>query len=218
MRWLRANWLRALVHLGALAPLFFIVLDNYRYNLTANPIQEITVRTGKAALVLLVLSLACTPLNTVFGFREAIRVRRALGLYGFVYVALHLAIFVVLDYGVNLQLIGQAIVEKYYVIAGFVAFLILVPLAITSTRGWMRRLGRRWKSLHKLVYLAVPIAVLHFALLVKSLGSRPEPLIFGAIVLGLLALRLPAIRRASSALRLKNRSPLPNRAQGSRAD
>lgn len=218
MRWLRANWLRALVHLGALAPLFFIVLDNYRYNLTANPIQEITVRTGKAALVLLVLSLACTPLNTVFGFREAIRVRRALGLYGFVYVALHLAIFVVLDYGVNLQLIGQAIVEKYYVIAGFVAFLILVPLAITSTRGWMHRLGRRWKSLHKLVYLAVPIAVLHFALLVKSLGSRPEPLIFGAIVLGLLALRLPAIRRASSALRLKNRSPLPNRAQGSRAD
>jgi len=218
MRWLRANWLRALVHLGALAPLFFIVLDNYRYNLTANPIQEITVRTGKAALVLLVLSLACTPLNTVFGFREAIRVRRALGLYGFVYVALHLAIFVVLDYGVNLQLIGQAIVEKYYVIAGFVAFLILVPLAITSTRGWMRRLGRRWKSLHKLVYLAVPIAVLHFALLVKSLGSRPEPLIFGAIVLGLLALRLPTIRRASSALRLKNRSPLPNRAQGSRAD
>ncbi|MCL6511903.1 MAG: sulfoxide reductase heme-binding subunit YedZ [Anaerolineae bacterium] len=218
MRWLRANWLRALVHLGALAPLFFIVLDNYRYNLTANPIQEITVRTGKAALVLLVLSLACTPLNTVFGFREAIRVRRALGLYGFMYVALHLAIFVVLDYGVNLQLIGQAIIEKYYVIAGFAAFLILVPLAITSTRGWMRRLGRRWKTLHKLVYLAVPIAVLHFALLVKSLGSRPEPLIFGAIVLGLLALRLPTIRRASSALRLKNRSPLPNRAQGSRAD
>jgi len=215
MGWLRDNWLRALVHLGALAPLFFIVLDNYRYNLTANPIQEITVRTGKAGLVLLVLSLACTPLNTIFGISQAIRVRRALGLYGFMYVALHLAIFVALDYGGNLQLVGQAIVEKYYVIAGFVAFLILVPLAITSTRGWMRRLGRSWKTLHRLVYLAVPIAVLHFALLVKSLGSRPEPLIFGAIVLGLLALRLPTVRRASSALRLRlrNRSPLPSRAQ-----
>ncbi|MCS6848054.1 MAG: protein-methionine-sulfoxide reductase heme-binding subunit MsrQ [Anaerolineae bacterium] len=215
MNWLRANWLRVLVHAGALAPLGVIILDNYRYNLTANPIQEITVRTGKAALVLLVLSLACTPLNTVFGFRQALQVRRALGLYGFMYAALHLAIFAVLDYGLDLQLIGQAIVEKYYVIAGFVAFLILVPLAITSTRGWMARLGKRWKSLHKLVYLAVPVAVLHFALLVKSLSSRPEPLIFGAVVIMLLALRIPVIRRASSKLRFKNAPFRPKRVPGS---
>ncbi|BCX03948.1 MAG: protein-methionine-sulfoxide reductase heme-binding subunit MsrQ [Candidatus Roseilinea sp.] len=204
MSWLRANWLRVVVHIGALAPLGFIILDNYRYNLTANPIQEITVRTGKAALVLLVLSLACTPLNTAFGFRQALRVRRALGLYGFMYVVLHLAVFAVLDYGLDLRLIGQAIVEKYYVIAGFVAFLILIPLAVTSTRGWMARLGKRWKTLHKWVYLAVPVAVVHFALLVKSLGSRPEPLIFGAIVIMLLALRIPAVRRASSTLRFKS--------------
>ncbi len=211
MNWLKANWLRVVVHIGALAPLGFILLDNYRYNLTANPIQEITVRTGKAALVLLVLSLACTPLNTFLGFRQALKVRRALGLYGFAYVVLHLAIFAVLDYGLDLQLIGQAIVEKYYVIAGFVAFLILVPLAATSTRGWMARLGKRWKALHRLVYLAVPIAVLHFALLVKSLSSRPEPLIFAAVVLMLLALRIPAVRKASSALRFRKASARPER-------
>ncbi len=198
MSWLRANWLQLVVHIGALAPLGIIILDNYRYNLTANPIQEVTVRTGKAALVLLVLSLACTPLNTVFGFRQALQVRRALGLYGFMYIVLHLAIFTVLDYGLDLWLIGEAIAEKYYVIAGFLAFLILIPLAVTSTRGWMARLGKRWKSLHKLVYLAVPVAVAHFALLVKSLSSRPEPLIFGAATIMLLALRIPGVRRASA--------------------
>lgn len=217
MSWLRANWLRVVVHIGALAPLGVIILDNYRYNLTANPIQEITVRTGKAALVLLVLSLACTPLNTAFGFRQALRVRRALGLYGFMYVVLHLAVFAVLDYGLDLRLIGQAIVEKYYVIAGFLAFLILIPLAVTSTRGWMARLGKRWKTLHKWVYLAVPVAVVHFALLVKSLGSRPEPLIFGAIVIMLLALRIPAVRRASSTLRFKS-ALLRSKRVPSRAD
>lgn len=195
MNWLRSNWLRVVVHAGALLPMAMIIIDNYRFNLTANPIQEITLRTGKAGLVLLVLSLACTPLNTVFGFRDALKVRRALGLYGFMYIALHLLIFVVLDYGVNLQLIAQAVVEKYYVIAGFIAFVLLVPLAFTSTRGWMKRLGQRWKLLHRLAYIAVPIGVLHFALLVKSVIGRPEPLLWGALVVGLLALRLPAVRK-----------------------
>ena len=206
MAWLRSNWLRVIAHVGALLPLAIIIIDNYRFNLTANPIQEITIRTGKAGLVLLVLSLACTPLNTVFGFRDALKVRRALGLYGFMYVALHLFTFAVLDYGVNLQLIAQAIAEKYYVIAGFIAFVLLVPLAITSTRGWMKRLGQRWKLLHRLVYIAVPIGVLHFSLLVKSVTGRPEPLLWGALVLGLLVLRLPAVRRRMANLRGRSRT------------
>ena len=195
MTWFRSNWLRVVAHVGALLPLAMLVVDNYRYNLTANPIQEITLRTGKAGLVLLALSLACTPLNTVFGLRDALKVRRALGLYGFLYLGLHLFTFVVLDYGVNLQLIAQAIVEKYYVIAGFIAFVMLAPLAITSTRGWMRRLGQRWKSLHRWVYVAVPVGALHFGLLVKSVIGQPEPLLWGALVLGLLVLRLPAVRK-----------------------
>lgn len=206
MNWLRSNWLRVVAHAGALLPLLMIIIDNQRYNLTANPIQEITLRTGKAGLVLLVLSLACTPLNTVFGFRDALKVRRALGLYGFMYIALHLFIFAVLDYGVDLRLIVQAISEKYYVIAGFIAFVLLVPLAFTSTRGWMKRLGKRWKSLHKLAYIAVPIGVLHFALLVKSVIGRPEPLLWGALVLGLLALRLPAVRKGFANLRNRQRT------------
>ena len=193
--WLRANWLRVVAHVGALLPLAGLIFDNYTYNLTANPIQNITLRTGKAALVLLVLSLACTPINTVFGFRDAIKVKRALGLYGFMYVGIHLFTFVVLDYGIDLELIRQAVVEKYYVIAGFSAFLILTPVAITSTKGWIKRLGKRWKTIHKWVYLAVPVAVLHFSLLVKSIIGRPEPLIYGAIVLALLALRIPPVRK-----------------------
>jgi sulfoxide reductase heme-binding subunit YedZ len=207
MNWLRSNGLRVVAHAGALLPLAVIILDNYRFNLTANPIQELTLRTGKAGLVLLVLSLACTPLNTVFGFRDALKVRRALGLYGFLYIALHLFIFVALDYGMNLQLIAQAIIEKYYIIAGFVAFALLVPLAFTSTRGWMKRLGRRWKSLHMLAYIAVPVGVLHFALLVKSVIGRPEPLLWGALVAALLLLRLPAVRKWFANQRRRSGAP-----------
>ena len=204
--WLKANWLRVVAHVGALLPLAAILVDNYAYNLTANPIQNITLRTGKAALVLLVLSLACTPINTVFGFRDAVKVKRALGLYGFMYVGIHLFIFSVLDYTLDWKQILQAVTEKYYVIAGFAAFLILVPIAITSTRGWIKRLGKRWKNLHKFVYIAVPIAVLHFSLLVKSIIGRPEPLIYGAIVLALLALRIPPVRKWVANTRTKMRA------------
>ena len=204
--WLRANWLRVVAHIGALLPLAAIIVDNYNYNLTVNPIQNITLRTGKAALVLLVLSLACTPINTVFGFRDAVKVKRALGLYGFMYVGIHLFIFSVLDYTLDWVQIQQAVFEKYYVIAGFTAFLILVPIAITSTKGWIKRLGKRWKNLHKFVYIAVPIAVLHFSLLVKSIIGRPEPLIYGAIVLALLALRIPPVRKWIANTRTKMRA------------
>jgi sulfoxide reductase heme-binding subunit YedZ len=195
------NFLRVAVHIGAWIPLALILFDFAADRLSVNPIQDITVRTGKTALVLLVLSLACTPLNTVFGFKPALKVRRALGLYGFMYIGLHLAVFAVLDYTLDWELIQQAIVEKRFVLAGFAAFLILTPLAITSTKGWQRRLGRNWKRLHKLVYIAVPIAIVHFTWLVKSITGRPEPLIWGAIVLMLLVLRLPAIRRVFSNFR-----------------
>lgn len=195
LAWSKSNWLRVAAHAGALAPLALLLFDAQAGRLSANPIQDITLRTGRAALILLVLSLACTPVNTVFGFRPALTVRRALGLYGFLYAALHLAIFAYLDYGLDLGLIEQAIVEKRYVLAGMAAFVLLIPLAITSTRGWQRRLGRSWRRLHKLAYVIVPIAVLHFAWLVKSLIGRPEPLVWGVVVLALLLLRLPSVRR-----------------------
>lgn len=190
---------QAAVHLAAWLPLLGMVLDALQGDLTANPIQDLTFRTGKAALWLLVLSLAATPLNTVFGFRPALKVRRALGLYAFFYVLLHFLIFIWLDYGLNLDLIQEAVFEKRYALVGFTAFVLLIPLALTSTRGWMKRLGKNWKRLHKLVYAAALLAVVHYVWLVKS--DIREPLAFGAAVLLLLAARLPAIRRATTRLR-----------------
>jgi sulfoxide reductase heme-binding subunit YedZ len=188
-----------LVHVGALLPLALLLWDFSQDQLTVNPIQEITFRTGKYALVLLVLSLACTPVNSVLGFKAALRVRRPLGLYAFMYVGLHFLTFVGLDYGFDLDLLREAVFEKRYALVGFSAFLTLIPLAVTSTKGWMKRLGKRWKRLHRLVYLAALLAVVHFIWLVKS--DIREPLLYGAAVMLLLLLRVSAIRRGISRYR-----------------
>jgi sulfoxide reductase heme-binding subunit YedZ len=185
--------LQLAAHLGALAPLAWMAWLFFTDGLTVNPIQDLTFRTGKAALVLLVLSLACTPLNTLFGWRAAIKLRRPLGLYGFLYVVLHFFIFIGLDYGFDLGLIREAIFEKRYAVVGFTAFLILLPLAITSTKGWQRRLGKAWKTLHKGVYLALPLAIIHYVWLVKS--DVREPVAYGAVVAALLLVRVPAVKR-----------------------
>ncbi len=186
-------WLSIAVHVGALAPLAWLVWQFLHNQLTVNPIQALTLRTGKYALVLLVLSLACTPLSTFVGWRQVLRVRRALGLYAFLYVSLHFLIFVGLDYGFAWGLLREAIFEKRFALVGFLAFLLLLPLAITSTRGWMRRLGQAWKRLHRLVYAAALLAVVHYMWAVKA--DLREPLAYGAVVVVLLALRLPFVRR-----------------------
>jgi len=191
--------LRIAVHIACWIPLALLLWDAYTDNLTFNPIQEITVRTGKTALILLVLSLAITPLHTVFGLRQLLPLRRPLGLYGFGYAALHLGIFVGLDYGFDAQLIGEAIAEKRYVLAGLAAFLLLLPLALTSTKGSMRRLGKRWKQLHRLVYVAAALVILHYVWLVKA--DIRQPLLYGAAVALLLVLRAPAVRRSITRFR-----------------
>jgi methionine sulfoxide reductase heme-binding subunit len=207
MQKMKKNWLRVLTHIGALVPLALLIWDYFQNQLTANPIQEITHRTGKTALVLLVLSLACTPLNTLLGMKQVLPLRRPLGLYAFFYVCVHLFIFVVLDYGLDLQLIQQEIAEKRYVLVGFTGFLLLIPLALTSTRGWMRRLGQRWKKLHRLVYLVAVLAVIHFVWLVKA--DIREPLLFGTAIAALFALRIPAVRRYLTNLRYRFKRPKP---------
>ncbi|MBK9712278.1 MAG: sulfoxide reductase heme-binding subunit YedZ [Kouleothrix sp.] len=201
MNFVKKHWLRVATHIGALVPFVVLIWDFLNNQLTANPIQEATFRTGKTALILLALSLACTPLNTVFGLKQVLPLRRPLGLYAFFYVCVHLLIFAVVDYGLDLELIQQAIVEKRYVLVGFTAFLLLLPLAVTSTKGWMRRLGKRWKKLHRLVYLAAPLAVVHFVWLVKA--DIREPLTYGAAVAALLLLRTPRVRRALTSLRYR---------------
>ncbi|RME81133.1 MAG: sulfoxide reductase heme-binding subunit YedZ [Caldilineae bacterium] len=200
---------QTLVHLGALAPFLALLLDIARDNLSVNPIQDITFRTGKAALVLLVLTLAATPLNTVFGFRAAIRARRALGLYAFGYALLHFLIFSMVDYGLDLPLIWVETLEKPYIYVGFSAFLILLPLALTSTRGWQRRLGRTWKRLHRLVYMAGILVIIHYVWVVKA--DIRQPLAWGVVVLILLAARLSPLRRYLTRLRSRLRSRLQRR-------
>jgi sulfoxide reductase heme-binding subunit YedZ len=197
------------VHLGCLTPLALLIWDFFAGRLSVNPIQDITFRTGKTALVLLVLTLACTPLNTLFGFGQALKVRRALGLYTFLYVSLHFLTFIGLDYGFDLGLLREAIFEKRYALVGFAAFLILLPLALTSTKGWKRRLGRNWKSLHRFVYLAGVLAVVHYVWLVKS--DIREPLAYGFVVVVLLIFRVPIVRKIASLKNFRWRRPSPKK-------
>ena len=194
MTLIKSRWISILAHVGSLLPLIILVYDFFADNLTANPIQAATIRTGKWALILLVLSLACTPINTVLGFKPVLRVKRALGLYGFLYVCVHLIIFTVWDFGLDLALIWQEVVQKPFVLAGLGAFVLLAPLAITSNKASQVRLGKDWKSLHKVIYLIMPIAVLHFSLLVKSLWARTEPLQWGLVVGLLLLVRVPVVQ------------------------
>lgn len=157
-----------------------------------DPIQETTTYTGRTALILLILSLACTPINILFGLRQIMRVRRALGLYAFMYIVLHFLTFVGWDYGFDLALLGPAIFEQRFVLAGFAAFLLLLPLAITSTQSWRKRLGKNWKRLQRLVYLVNALAILHFLWSVKD---PREPLRYGVVVALLLAVRILAVKK-----------------------
>jgi sulfoxide reductase heme-binding subunit YedZ len=193
------RFLKAVIHIAALLPLALLALDLSLGRLSANPIREVTLRTGRYAIALLVLSLACTPLNILFGLRQALVARKPLGLYAALYAALHLAIYVAWDYGFQFDLIWLEVREKRFIQVGLLAVLILVPLAVTSTRRWTQRLGKGWKRLHRLVYLAGLFAVLHFVLLVKV--TRPAPLVYAALLALLLVVRIPVVRRAIRATR-----------------
>lgn len=209
---LRKHWLQILVHAAALLPLAWTIWQYTQGLFLVDPVREITTRTGRIALILLLLSLSCTPLNTLFGFKQALRVRRPLGLYAFLYASLHFATFVWLDYGLDFDLLWQAIFDQRYVIVGFAAGLLMLALAVTSTRGWQVRMGKNWKRLHRLAYLAGFLAVVHFAWLVKDIRV---PLGYGAVLVGLLVLRLPPLRKAASNARhhLKARGSLPSQNQ-----
>jgi methionine sulfoxide reductase heme-binding subunit len=194
MAWIKQNWHRVLAQAAALAPLAVTLFEYLRGDLEATLNRSLTLRSGSAGLVLLVASLACTPLNMLFGWRWAVQIRRTLGLYAFLYVTLHLLAYAALDNWFDLELIARDLGERRSMLVGFVAFLALVPLAITSTGGWQRRLGRRWRMLHRLAYLTAPLSVLHYLWLDRDFIR--VPLIYAAVVALLLALRLPPLRRA----------------------
>ena len=198
MTWLsKRSWL---IHIGALLPLVWLGVDYFTHNLTFNPVQAATQRTGKTALVLLLFSLALTPFSILFRIPVITKFRKSLGLYAFLYAVLHVLLYVVVDYGLDWGLIWQSLVEKPYVIAGAGAFLILFLLALTSFQWWAKKLGKNWKRLHRLVYLAGALVILHFAWVIKGdifrlMGNIAEPLLYGLVLLILLAARLPFARR-----------------------
>jgi sulfoxide reductase heme-binding subunit YedZ len=212
--------LQIAIHLYAWSALVRLVIDYLTGNLTANPIQAMEQRTGRHAITLLVLSLACTPLNNLFGWRELLKRRRALGLYAFLYATIHVIIFVDLDYGLAWSLILQTIFEKPYIIVGVISFLMLIPLAWTSFDIWKQRLGKNWKRLHKFVYLIAPLVALHYAWGKKGdffrlQGEIIRPLIYSLIIILLLIMRLPQVRKALASLRgrlpilFRRREPQP---------
>lgn len=169
-------------------------------DLGANPIEALTHTTGDWALRFLLITLAINPLRRISGWGELVRLRRMLGLYAFFYACLHVAIYAGLDLGLQWESIWDDVLKRPYITVGFSVFVMLVPLAITSTNGMMRRLGgRRWRRLHRLVYPAAVGAVLHFLWLVKA--DLREPLIYFALLLLLFTARLLPWRRKRSALR-----------------
>jgi methionine sulfoxide reductase heme-binding subunit len=198
--------LQIAVHLYAWSVIVLIAIDFLTGHVSVNPIQELEQRTGRQAITLLVLSLACTPLNTLFRWSELLKRRRALGLYAFMYAAIHVIIFVDLDYGLAWSLIAQTIFQKPYILVGMISFLLLVPLAFTSFNVWKMRLKKNWKRLHQLVYLIAPLVVLHYGWSKKGdffalRGEIVRPLIYGLIVMVLLLLRIHPVRRAITTVR-----------------
>jgi len=197
--------LQIAVHIYAWSALAHILFDFATGNISPNPIQELEQRTGRHAITLLVLALACTPLNTLFRWSELLKRRRTLGLYAFMYATIHVLIFINLDYGLAWSLIIQTIFEKPYIVVGLLGFLMLIPLAATSFDIWKKRLGKNWKRLHQTIYFTVPLLILHYAWGKKGdffalQGDIIRPLIYGLVVALLLIMRIPAVRRALASL------------------
>lgn len=191
---MRRRLLDLAIWLLVLAPGFAIASRALLGELGANPIEELEHRTGAWAIRLLFATLAVTPLRRLAGWQALGRYRRRLGLAAFAYALAHFLTWSVLDNGLDLAAIAEDIVERPYVTVGFVAFVLLLPLAATSTRGAIRRLGRRWVKLHRLVYVAAVLAVVHHWWLVKK--DLREPAVHAALLAILLASRLvPAPRR-----------------------
>ena len=173
---------------AALLPVAQLCLGVLRGTLGANPIETITHVTGDWTLRLLLATLAITPLRRLFGWRRLAPYRRTLGLLAFTYVSLHLLTYAALDLFFDWEAVLEDIVERPYITAGFTGFVCLLPLALTSTRGWIRRLGRRWVQLHRLIYAASLAGVVHFLWLVKA--DLREPLVYAAVLALLLGVRV----------------------------
>lgn len=205
--------LKPLLFLLCLVPSGQLAYAAYVGDLGVNPIEFITHFTGSWSLIILIASLAVTPLRRATGWNDLIKLRRMLGLFAFFYALLHFSTYLVLDHFFDLQAIGKDIVKRPYVTVGFTAFVIMIPLALTSSAAMIRRLGKRWQLLHRLVYLAAIGGVIHFYWLVKADIRRPAQ--YGAVLVLLLGYRLAANWRPRLAAKF-SRSPAGSRISATR--
>ena len=191
---------KPLLFLVCLIPLARLVYLGFTDGLGANPIEFITRSTGTWTLVGLMITLAVTPLRRLTGYHALVRYRRMLGLFAFFYASLHFTTYIWLDQFFSLTAILKDIYKRPFITVGFAAFVLLIPLAVTSTNAMMRRLGKRWQQLHRLVYLIAGLGVLHYVWLVKK--DLTQPLIYAAVLLVLLSLRLPFVASRLAGSRL----------------
>ena len=178
-----------------LAPLAFMLIAALTNSLSANPIQDLTQRTGRTAVILLVLSLACTPLKNLLGLSALIPMRKTLGIFAFAYAALHFLIFSGLDFEFNLDWILAEIQQKPFIRIGLVALGLLLPLAFTSFKRIQSSMGRWWQRLHRLVYPITMLAIWHYYL--ASKGDIQLSLIYTAIFTIFMLFRLPPLSKIS---------------------
>ena len=211
------DWQRWVIHAGAWLTLIGLTLNSFLNPSVVNPITTFERQTGKTALIFLILSLACSPLSSILNWKSLSKRKKALGVYGFVFAAVHLLVFLGIDYGFQFKSILPVVFRTPYILIGLTAFLMLLALAITSFKKMKQALKKNWKRLHRLVYVISPLVILHFILIVKGnllnlQGALGEPLIYGGIVLILLLLRLPPIKNSLINLRtrLENRTKKSN--------
>src|SRR5215470_7179441 len=183
--------LKPVVFLVCLIPFAQLAYKAYAGDLGVNPIEFITHFTGDWILIFLLATLSVTPLRRISGWNDLIKFRRMLGLFAFFYAILHFSTYIVLDHFFDFQRIGKDIVKRPYVTVGFTAFVLMTPLAMTSTAKMIRRLGKRWQQLHRLIYIAAIAGVIHFYWLVKADIRRP--LQYGLVLAVLLGCRLVMI-------------------------
>ncbi|MCF6299538.1 MAG: sulfoxide reductase heme-binding subunit YedZ [Proteobacteria bacterium] len=194
--------IKALVFLFCLIPVAIIVFDIFTENLSADPIAEILHRTGIWSLRFLLITLAMTPLRQLSGHIIFLRLRRMFGLFTFFYASLHLLVYTGLDLGFEFSHLFEDIIERPYITVGFTAWVLLIPMAITSNRKMIKKLGKNWKKLHMAIYVVTILACLHFIWLVKS--DLKDPLIYTGIGLTLLFFRL--IKYSYGKPRTKNKT------------
>ena len=183
------RFLKIVVFVNSVVPLALLLWDLYHKRAGPNPLQFATTTTGMLTLIFLSLTVAITPLRKIFGINSLVKLRRMLGLFAFFYGALHLLTYIWFDRAFNFLSVGEDVAKRPFILAGMTAFVLMVPLAITSTNKMVKRLGgKRWAKLHRLVYLSAIAGVVHFWMLVKS--DTRLPLTFAFIVLFLLGYRL----------------------------